>query len=139
MQESELLQKHQPSVKLCVCRRRKGCCVHELGASAWLWGAGCDREGLIYFPAPQGCKEQLCKHCCALSSISPWKDLVLWQSLYKFSLVATETHPFIAVCCCFVKRAVHLCTDWGDMGGSRHEVAAVRNVDSSRATHIQFL
>lgn len=58
---------------------------------------------------------------------------MLWQSLYKFSLVATETHPFIAACCCFVKRAVHFCTDWGDTGGSRHEVAAVRNVDTSRA------
>lgn len=110
-----------------------------LRAQTWLWGTDCNREGLIYFPAPQGCKEQPCKHCCALSSISPWKDLVLWQSLYKFSLVATETHPFVAACRCFVKRAVHLCTDRGDTGGSRHEVAVVRNVDSSRTTHIQFL
>lgn len=61
---------------------------------------------------------------CVQVSISPWKDLVLWQSLYKFSLVATETHPFIAACSRFVKRVVHLCTDLGDTGGPRHEVGA---------------
>jgi len=55
---------------------------------------------------------------------------VLWQSLYKFSLVATETHPFIAAHCCFVKRVVHLCTDWGDTGGPRHKAGADRSVDS---------
>lgn len=55
---------------------------------------------------------------------------MLWQSLYKFSLVATETHPFIAAHCCFVKRVVHLCTDLGDTGGPRRKVGADRNVDS---------
>lgn len=55
---------------------------------------------------------------------------MLWQSLYKFSLVATETHPFIAARCCFVKRVVHLCADLGDTGGPRRKVGADRNVDS---------
>lgn len=61
----------------------------------------------------EACKNQFHKQCVRLS-ISLWKDLVLWQSLYKYSLVATETHPFIAACCCFVKRGVHRCADLGD-------------------------
>lgn len=93
-------------------------------------GRGCGGEGRVHFPALRGCKDQLLQRWRAHSSISPWKDLVLWQSLYKFSLVATETHPFIAARCCFVKRVVHLCADLGDTGGPRHEVAADRNVDS---------
>lgn len=54
---------------------------------------------------------------------------MFWQSLYKFSLVATETHPFIAARCCFVKRVVHLWADLGDTGGPRRQVCADRNVD----------
>lgn len=86
-------------------------------------------EGRVHFPAFEGCKKQFHKQCCVCSSISLWKDLVLWQSLYKFSLVATETHPFIAARCCFVKRVVHLCTGLGDTEGPRHKVGPDRNVD----------
>lgn len=93
-------------------------------------GRGCGREGCVHFPALWGCKDRLLQRWRAHSSSSPWKDLVLWQSLYKFSLVATETHPFIAARCCFVKRVVHLCADLGGTRGPRHEVAADRNVDS---------
>lgn len=76
--------------------------------------------------ASEACKNQFHKQCVR-SSTSLWKDLVLWQSLYKYSLVATETHPFIAACSCFVKRGAHRCPD---LGGPRHGVGADRSIDS---------
>lgn len=109
---------------------RGAACTNLMHLLGLVTEQGGKTEGRVHFPAFEGCKNQFHKWWCVRSSISPWKDLVLWQSLYKFSLVATETHPFIAARCCFVKRVVHLCADLGDRGGPRRKVGADRNVDS---------